>query len=156
MNRAFLGRRWPRRQASGAQRVLQAVRASPASAASCRRRRRPSAKPGSARRKQTATRDARLPLVAAQVQAVGGECLLDLLDRLAAEVGDGRQLGFGLRDELADGLDPDPLEAVVRADAQLELLDGEVLHRMRYRDLRGLHGSRLAEALDLLEVGEDR
>ena len=44
---------------------------------------------------------------AAQAQAVRGEVLLDLFDALLAEVRDGRQLGLRLRDQVADGLDPD-------------------------------------------------
>ncbi len=63
--------------------------------------------------------------------------------------------GIALRREVTDGLDADALQAVVRADAELELLDGEVLHPVRGRDLGGLTRCRLAEALDLLEVGED-
>src|SRR5690349_17293917 len=88
--------------------------------------------------------------------------LLDLFDRLLAEVRDRSQLGLRLRDEVADRLDADALEAVVRANAELELLDREVLHPARERDGGSLDptvgggGSRLAEALDLLEVGEDR
>src|SRR6185436_11657621 len=88
--------------------------------------------------------------------------LLDLFDRLLAEVRDRGELVLRLGDEVADRLDADALEAVVRADAELELLDREVLHPARERHARGLAGavggrcSRLAEALDLLEVGEDR
>src|SRR6188472_4139692 len=101
-------------------------------------------------------------VLAAQRQAVRGEGLLDLLDRLLAEVRDRGELVLGLHDEIADRLDADALEAVVRADAQLELLDREVLHPVRERGLgssdRGAvgGGSGLAEALDLLDVGEDR
>src|SRR5262249_12077887 len=67
-------------------------------------------------------------VVAAEAQPVLGERLLDLLDRLLAEVRDRRELVLGLGDEVADRLDADALEAVVRADAELELLDREVLH----------------------------
>src|ERR687887_482382 len=99
------------------------------------------------------------PVVAAQAEPVLGERLLDLLDRLLAEVRDRAELVLGLRDEVADRLDADALEAVVRADAELELLDREVFHPVRERDLRARavagRGRRLAEALDLLEVGED-
>src|SRR5919108_362707 len=98
-------------------------------------------------------------LVAAQRQAVRTECLLDLLDRLLAEVRDRRQLVLRLRDEVADRLDADALEAVVRADAELELLDREVLHPVRARldDGRAVAGRGLArQPLDLFEVGEDR
>src|SRR5438552_15058473 len=92
-----------------------------------------------------------LPFVPAQREAVRGERLLDLLDRLLAEVRDRGELVLGLRDEVADGLDADALEAVVRADAELELLDREVLHPVGELDLgRPLGGGSLAEALDLL------
>src|SRR5438045_9250724 len=99
-------------------------------------------------------------VVAAQAQPVLCERLLDLLGRLLAEVRDRSELGLGLRDEVADRLDADALEAVVGADAQLELLDREVLHPARERDAAavgaavGGHRRRLAEALDALEVGE--
>ena len=86
--------------------------------------------------------------------------LLDLFDRLLAEVRDRGELVLGLHDEVADRLDADALEAVVRADAELELLDREVLHPVRERGLGAgaVAGDRrrLAEALHLLEVGEDR
>src|SRR6266511_2401175 len=61
--------------------------------------------------------------VAAEIQAVRGQRLLDLFDRLLAEVRDRGQLVLALHDEVADRLDADALEAVVRADAELELLD---------------------------------
>src|SRR5215475_7631291 len=67
-------------------------------------------------------------VVAPEPQAVLAQRLLDLLDRLLAEVRDRGELVLGLRHEVADRLDADTLEAVVRTDAQLELLDGEVLH----------------------------
>src|SRR3954463_5767553 len=95
-------------------------------------------------------------VVAAQAQAVLGERLLDLFDRLLAEVRDRGQLVLRLRDEVADGLDADALQAVVRANAELELLDREVLHAPGERDARGVARAvrgacrRLAEALDLL------
>src|SRR5829696_3183838 len=97
-------------------------------------------------------------VVAAQVETVRGERLLDLFDRLLAEVRNRSELALGFRDEVADRLDPDPLQAVVRADAELELLDREVLHPVRERRLlrRRLCGGGLAEALDLLDVREDR
>src|SRR5579859_7060714 len=95
-------------------------------------------------------------LLPAQGQPVGGQGLLDLFDRLLAEVRDRPELGLGLGDEVADGLDADALQAVVRADAELELLDREVLHPVRERRLRSLLGGGLREALDLLDVREDR
>src|SRR3954451_4259296 len=92
----------------------------------------------------------------AQVEAVRLQRLLDLLDRLLAEVRDRAELVLALRHEVADRLDADPLQAVVRADAELELLDREVLHPVRQRRLgRGaVARGGLAEALDLLDVGE--
>src|SRR5690242_20946358 len=100
----------------------------------------------------------RAAVVTAEPQPVLAERLFYLLDRLLAEVRDRGQLVLGLRDEVADRLDADALEAVVRADAELELLDREVLHPVRERHLRrsavGLR--RLAEALDPVEIGEDR
>src|SRR5581483_6943741 len=72
-------------------------------------------------------------VVAAERQPVLAEGLLDLLDRLLAEVRDRGELVLGLLDEVADRLDADALQAVVRPDAELELLDGEVLHRVDVR-----------------------
>src|SRR5690242_17237831 len=99
-------------------------------------------------------------VLAPQVQTVGLERLLDFLDRLLAEVRNRSELVLGLRDEVADRLDADALEAVVRADAELELLDREVLHPVSEglggRAAVGRSGDGLAEALDLLDVGEDR
>src|SRR3954451_1556706 len=98
-------------------------------------------------------------VVAAEVEPVLLQGLLDLLDRLLAEVRDRGELILGLHDEIADRLDADALEAVVRADAELELLDREVLHPVREGRLGcGAvgRGSGLAEALDLVDVGEDR
>src|SRR5215207_3654998 len=94
----------------------------------------------------------------AEVEAVRREGLLDLLDRLLPEVRDRRELVLALHDQVADGLDTDPLEAVVGPHAELELLDREVLHAVRERCLRGgqLGLCSLAEALDPLDVGEDR
>src|SRR5579872_1700368 len=98
-------------------------------------------------------------VVAAEVETVLLQRLLDLFDRLLAEVRDRGQLVLGLHHEVADRLDADALEAVVRADAELELLDREVLHPVRERGLGAerVCGGRggLAEALHLLDVGED-
>src|SRR5579864_4569135 len=100
------------------------------------------------------------PAVAAQREAVLREGLLDLFDRLLAEVRDRRQLVLRLHDEVADRLDADPLQAVVRANAELQLLDREVLHSPRETGLGACalarNDRRLAEALDLLDVREDR
>src|SRR3954452_5624694 len=91
----------------------------------------------------------RRAVVAAELETVLLQGLLDLLDRLLAEVRDRRELVLGLDDEVADRLDADALEAVVRAHAQLELLDREVLHPVRERGLGlGLRHRSLAEALD--------
>src|SRR5439155_17560942 len=96
-------------------------------------------------------------VVAAQLQPVRGERLLDLFDRLLAEVRDRGELALGLGHEVTDRLDADALQAVVRAHAEFELLDGEVLHAVRERRLgRRLGGRHLAEALDPVDVGEDR
>src|SRR5581483_12250780 len=92
---------------------------------------------------------------AAQRQPVLGECLLDLFDRLLAEVRDRRELGLGLHDEIADRLDADPLEAVVGTDPELELLDREVLHPAGERRRRLAHsvavGDGVAVVLDAVE-----
>src|SRR5205807_8384854 len=74
-------------------------------------------------------------VLAAEVETVLRESLAHLLDRLLAEVRDRGQLLLRLHHEVADRLDPDPLEAVVGADAELELLDREVLHPVRERRL---------------------
>src|SRR3954468_6340621 len=68
-------------------------------------------------------------LVVAQAQPAGVQGLDHLVDRLAAEVRDRRQLALALGDEVADGLDARALEAVVGAHAELELLDEDVVHR---------------------------
>src|SRR5882762_7155854 len=73
----------------------------------------------------------RLPedLRLAEVEPPGLERLDDLFDRLATEVRDCRQLRLRLLQQLPDRLDAGALEAVVGADAQLELLDEDVVHR---------------------------
>src|SRR3712207_1147299 len=63
--------------------------------------------------------DSRARSVGAQAEAAGPQGLLDLLDRLATEVRDRVQLRLRLADQLADGLNARPLEAVVGANAQL-------------------------------------
>src|SRR5215216_2914146 len=68
-------------------------------------------------------------LVRPQRQPALREGLDDLVDRLLAEVRDRRQLALGLGHEVADRLDARALEAVVRAHAELELLDEDVVHR---------------------------
>src|SRR6478609_8584922 len=100
-------------------------------------------------------------VVAAEVEPVLLQGLLDLLDRLLAEVRNRGELVLGLHDEVADRLDADALEAVVRADTELELLDREVLHPVRERRLgAGTVADDAAvdlpELVHLLRVGEDR
>src|SRR5437588_2682778 len=107
------------------------------------------------------------PLVVAERQAAGVERLDDLVDRLLAEVRDRVELRLGLRHEIADGLDPGPLQAVVRPHAELELLDQYVLERIRLprgsaaghpwlaRLERPRHAG-LAELHDPVGDGEDR
>src|SRR3954471_5834069 len=68
-------------------------------------------------------------LLVAQVQPARVQRLDDLVDGLLAEVRDRVELALGLRDEVGDGLDARALQAVVRADAELELLDEDVLER---------------------------
>src|SRR3954469_24319453 len=75
-----------------------------------------------------AAKDTR-PSGRAQLQPARLQRLDDLFDRLATEVRDRRQLRLRLLQELADGLDAGTLQAVVRADAQFELLDQDVSHR---------------------------
>src|SRR5947209_9987165 len=96
--------------------------------------------------------------VAAEREPVLRQRLLDLFVRLLPEVRDRSELVLGLHDEIADGLDADALEAVVRADAEPELLDREVLHPVRQRHLRlGPVGcSAVGQPLDALDVREDR
>src|SRR3954464_14822161 len=102
-------------------------------------------------------------LVVAQREPARVERLDDLVDRLLAEVRDRRQLALGLRDEVADGLDACALEAVVRADAELELPAWDVVHRALARgpaavdpgDLAGVQRAARArsELLDAVGVG---
>src|SRR3954471_16010043 len=68
-------------------------------------------------------------LIVAQAQPAGVQGLDHLVDRLAAEVRDRGQLALALGDEVADRLDPRPLEAVIGPHAELELLDEDVVHR---------------------------
>src|ERR1700709_181725 len=70
-----------------------------------------------------------VPSVVAQRQTARVQRLDDLVDGLLAEVRDRGELALGLRDEVADGLDARALQAVVGADAELELLDEDVVHR---------------------------
>src|SRR5947209_8427736 len=65
-------------------------------------------------------------LLAAQGQAPLVELLQHLVQRLLAEVGDGEQIVLSLQDELPDGVDLGPLQAVSRSLRQVEVLDGKV------------------------------
>src|SRR6266849_4116410 len=62
----------------------------------------------------------------AQGEAHLHQYILDLVERLAAEVFGLQHFIFALLDELADGLDVGVLQAVVGAHGKLELLDGAV------------------------------
>src|SRR3954453_3055401 len=100
-------------------------------------------------------------VVAAKVEPVLLQGLLDLLDRLLAEVRDRSELVLRLHDEIANRLDADALEAVVRADAELELLDREVLHPgpeapLGARPVADDAAVDRAELVHLLRIGEDR
>src|SRR3954463_13168748 len=93
-------------------------------------------------------------VVAAEPEPVLGQRLLDLFDRLLPEVRDRGELVLRLRHEVADRLEPDALQAVVRPAPELELLDREVLHPMGKRDVAPatVGSGRLdAEALDPLD-----
>src|ERR687897_2109550 len=85
--------------------------------------------------------------VVAEVQSARAEGLDDLVDRLLAEVRDRGELALGLRDEVADRLDAGALEAVVRAHAELELLDEDVVHRPGRRAARAHGGRPVARAV---------
>src|SRR5918992_2004653 len=61
-------------------------------------------------------------LAGPQLEAPRLQRLDDLLDRLATEVRDRVQLGLRLLQQVADRLHARPLEAVVRTDAELQLL----------------------------------
>src|SRR4051794_5171448 len=100
-------------------------------------------------------------VVAAELETMLLQGLLDLLDRLLAEVRDRGELVLGLDHQVADRLDADALEAVVRPDTELELLDREVLHPVRERDVRraeaAVAGRRVrVEDVHPVEIGEDR
>src|SRR3954470_2448146 len=105
-------------------------------------------------------------LALTEVEPPGLQRLLDLLDRLATEVGDRVQLGLALLHQVAHGLHARPLQAVVRADAQLQLLDQDVVHPASpghcatvaaQRDIAANQGRALvAQGLDPVGIGEDR
>src|SRR3954451_2172336 len=109
-------------------------------------------------------------LVRPESQAALREGLDDLVDRLLAEVRDGGELALRLRHEVADRLDTGALEAVVGTDAELELLEEDVVHRAaaalpaRLRQPMASAGAVVEpdrararpEVLDAVLVGEDR
>src|SRR5271169_906496 len=88
-----------------------------------------------------------------QGQAALVQLLEDLLQGLRAEVGDREQVVLALLDELADGVDPGPLEAVPRALRQVELLDGQL--EVGRRGRRGRHLAEL-EALGRVREASDQ
>src|SRR5215212_548709 len=96
-------------------------------------------------------------LVVPEPQPALGQGLDDLVDRLLAEVRDRRQLALGLRDEVAHRLDARALEAVVRAHAELELLDQDVVHRPAAGTAAGRReGTRARLARAVVERGDAR
>src|SRR4029077_7996783 len=86
--------------------------------------------------------------VLAQVEPAPLERLDHLVDRLLAEVRDRVELVLGLRYQVADRLDAGALEAVVRAPAQLQLLDQDVVHRVRRPAARPGAGARPRDPAD--------
>src|SRR4051812_26356614 len=102
-------------------------------------------------------------LILTEIETARVQRLDDLVDRLLAEVRDRVELALGLRDQVADGLDARPLEAVVGAHAELELLDEDVVHRaagLRAAAVDGAHAVALElpgragpELLDAVGVG---
>src|SRR3954471_6285978 len=108
-------------------------------------------------------------LILTEIETARVQGLDDLVDRLLAEVRDRVELALGLRDQVADRLDAGALEAVVRAHAQLELLDEDVVHRAARRRRRSaaaveaadtgcleLAARAGAQLLHAVGVGEDR
>src|SRR5262249_37192221 len=73
-----------------------------------------------------------------QGQAALVELLQHLFERLRPEVGDREQVVLGLLDELADRVDPGPLQAVAGTLRQVELLDRQLEVGRRRRDRRHL------------------
>src|SRR5215510_6066360 len=87
----------------------------------------------------------------AERQAARGEHFLDLVERLAAEVGRLEQLGLGALDEIADVVDVLGLEAVGRAHGELEIVHRAQQDRVDRRRLGLLGRERRA-----FELREDR
>src|SRR4051794_41839418 len=97
------------------------------------------------------------PLILTEIETARVQGLDDLVDRLLAEVRDRVELALGLRDQVADRLDARALEAVVRAHAQLELLDEDVVHRRAAAGAAAREGSAGARAvLDARQRGGGR
>src|ERR1700761_4400767 len=86
-------------------------------------------------------------LAVAEHEAAGVQGLDHFVDRLLAEVGDRVELTLTLGNEVTDGLDAGALEAVVRAHAELELLDEDVVHRVRGSGRAATSGLAADEAL---------
>src|SRR4051794_31964729 len=106
------------------------------------------------------------PLILTEIETARVQGLDDLVDRLLAEVRDRVELALGLRDQVADRLDARALQAIVRAHAELELLDEDVVHRAAGLDAGAvdrahavaveLTGRTGAQLLDAVGVREDR
>src|SRR5215471_10230163 len=71
----------------------------------------------------------------AQGEPARREHFLDLVQRLAAQVGSLEQLGFGALDQVADVIDVLGLEAVGRAHRKLEIVDRTQQDRVDLRSL---------------------
>ena len=90
-------------------------------------------------------------LLDAQAQAALVELLEHLFERLRTEVRDREEVVLGLLHQLADRVDPGPLEAVARALREVQLLDREL-------EVRGGRGDRrdLAELQAFAEASASR
>src|SRR5579871_6937242 len=83
----------------------------------------------------------------AQLEPQGRELLFDLVQRLAAEVLDVDDLVLRPLEQIAEGIDPRALEAVVRPHGEVELLDrhrGELSRLVGLRPPRDLGAGRRA------------
>src|SRR5882672_10645672 len=69
-----------------------------------------------------------------------GEYFLDLVERLAPEVGRLEKLGLGALDQIADVIDVLRLQAVGRANRKLQVVDGTQQNRIDLRSLLLLDG----------------
>src|SRR3989442_9901243 len=70
-----------------------------------------------------------------EVKAHARQDVRDLLERLPAEVPVLEHLPFGLRDEVADGLDVGRLQAIRRPHRKLQLLDAPLEQRLDAQEL---------------------